>query len=87
MDTIKPAGAHKILIYSTPPCVYCKMAKEYFNENNIAYEEKDVFHDEKAREEMFERSGQMGVPVIDIDGELSIGFDKAKLASLLGLPA
>ncbi len=63
------------------------MAKEYFNENNIAYEEKDVFHDEKAREEMFERSGQMGVPVIDIDGELSIGFDKAKLASLLGLPA
>jgi len=75
-----------VKIYSTPSCMFCKMAKSYFKEHNVSYEEKDVASDAKAREEMMERSGQMGVPVIDIDGELTIGFDKARLATLLKLP-
>ena len=74
---------HKVLIYTTPTCVYCKMTKEFLEERNIAYEEKNVSLDEKATQEMVEKSGQMGVPVIDIDGRVIIGFDKGKLSELL----
>lgn len=73
----------KVTIYSTPTCVYCKMAKDYFQKNGIAYEEHNVAADEKAREEMFEKSHQMGVPVIDVDGTIVIGFDKRNLEMLL----
>ena len=59
------------------------MAKEYFKTNNVAYTEKDVATDAAARQEMMDRSGQMGVPVIDINGELIVGFNKEKLAELL----
>jgi len=59
------------------------MTKEFFEERNIAYEEKNVSLDEKATQEMVEKSGQMGVPVIDIDGKVIIGFDKGKLSELL----
>ncbi|MBI2989899.1 MAG: glutathione S-transferase N-terminal domain-containing protein [Candidatus Magasanikbacteria bacterium] len=76
---------HKVLIYTTPTCGFCKMAKAFFKEHNVAYEEKDVSADQAAGEEMVKRSGQMGVPVIDIDGELVLGFDKAKLSALLGV--
>ena len=69
----------KIRIYTTPECVYCRMAKEFFEKNNISYEEKDVSVDDEAREEMIEKSGQMGVPVIDIDGKIIIGFDEEEL--------
>lgn len=72
-----------VIIYTTPSCVYCKMTKEFFKENNIQYAEKDVSSDASAREEMIKKSGQMGVPVIDIDGELTVGFDKEKLSGLL----
>ena len=58
----------KITIYSTPTCVYCKMTKEFLQKNNIPYEELNVAEDEKAREEMVQKSNQLGVPVIDIDG-------------------
>ncbi|MGB7957984.1 MAG: Uxx-star family glutaredoxin-like (seleno)protein [Minisyncoccia bacterium] len=75
----------KVTIYSTPTCVYCKMAKEFFKENNVPYEEIDVAADAKARNEMFEKSRQMGVPVIDIDGEITIGFDKGTLKKALGI--
>jgi glutaredoxin-like YruB-family protein len=74
-----------VQIYSTPTCVYCKHAKEYFTENNIAFTEHDVAADLEARKAMVEKTGQMGVPVIDIDGEITIGFDKARLAGLLGI--
>lgn len=74
-----------VQIYSTPTCVYCKHAKEYFTENNIAFTEHDVAADLEARKDMVEKTGQMGVPVIDIDGEITIGFDKARLAGLLGI--
>lgn len=74
-----------VTIYTTPACVYCKATKAFFQEKNVQYIEKDVVTDEKARDEMIQRSGQMGVPVIDIDGKLVIGFDKAKLSELLGI--
>lgn len=75
----------KVTIYTTPTCVYCKMAKAFFKENNVAYEEKDVSQDAVAREEMISKSHQMGVPVIDVDGQLIIGFDKEGLLELLNI--
>ena len=72
-----------VTIYTTPTCVYCKMTKEFFNEHNVQYTEKDVAGDAVAREEMVQKSGQMGVPVVDIDGELVVGFDKERLSELL----
>lgn len=77
--------AKSVTIYTTPTCVYCKMAKEFFKKNNIQYTEKDVATDEKAREEMVEKSHQLGVPVIDIDGDIIVGFDRAALEEALGL--
>ncbi|MBI1975733.1 MAG: glutathione S-transferase N-terminal domain-containing protein [Candidatus Vogelbacteria bacterium] len=75
----------KVHIYTTPTCMYCKMAKEFFQEHNVRYEEHDVTTDEAARNSMIEKTGQMGVPVIEIDNEVVIGYDKDKLAGLLDL--
>lgn len=75
----------KVTIYSTPTCVYCKMAKEFFKKNDIAYEEHDVAADAVARKEMFDKSHQMGVPVIDVGGEIIIGFNKGILEKALGV--
>ena len=61
------------------------MAKDYFKEHNVMYEEKDVTMDMDAQEEMIEKSGQMGVPVIAIDGEMIIGFDQKRIAELLAI--
>lgn len=77
--------AKKVKIYTTPSCVYCKMAKELFKKNNIEYEEYDVASDPKAREEMVNISHQLGVPVIDIDGEIFVGFDRDALSGVLNL--
>ncbi len=74
-----------VTIYSTPTCHFCHMAKEFFKENNVAYTEYNVGSDLEKRKEMIEKSGQMGVPVIIIDNNLSVGFDKPKIATLLGL--
>ena len=76
---------NKVIIYSTPSCVYCKMAKEFFKEHSVDYQEKDVWVDEKARDEMIAKSNQLGVPVIDIDGNIVIGFNKPKLSELLSI--
>lgn len=75
----------KVIIYSTPTCVYCKMAKELFKKNNIEYTERDVAADMAARKEMVDKSGQLGVPVIDVDGKIFIGFDEEELKPALGL--
>ncbi len=72
-------------IYTTPTCVYCKMSKDFFKKNNVAYQEFDVASDEKARDEMVAKSHQMGVPVIDIDGEIIVGFSRQELERALGL--
>ncbi len=74
----------KITIYSTPTCVYCKMAKSYFQLNKVEYEEKNVAADQVALKEMMQKSGQLGVPVIDVDGQIVVGFDKPTLAKLIG---
>lgn len=74
-----------VIIYSTPTCGYCKMAKDFFAANNIAFTEHNVQTDLEKRKEMIERSGQMGVPVIFVDEDMTIGFDKTRLSSLLGI--
>lgn len=75
----------KVTIYTTPTCVYCKMAKAFFKENGVNYGEKDVSVDATARDEMIEKSHQLGVPVIDIDGEFTVGFDKERISQLLNI--
>lgn len=75
----------QVTIYTTPTCGYCKMAKEFFKEHKIAFEEYDVAENEEKRNEMIEKSGQMGVPVIYIDNDMVIGFDKDKISELLGV--
>ncbi|MFA7150799.1 MAG: glutaredoxin domain-containing protein, partial [Candidatus Paceibacterota bacterium] len=72
----------KILVYTTPVCPYCVTVKNFLKDNNIEFEEIDVSADEKAAEEMISKSGQMGVPVLDIGGEIVIGFDKEKISQL-----
>ncbi|MDO8600836.1 MAG: glutaredoxin domain-containing protein [bacterium] len=72
-----------VKIYTTPTCVYCKMAKSFFQEHSVQYEEKNVATDAVARDEMVQKSGQLGVPVIDIDGNIVVGFDQQKLSELL----
>ena len=74
-----------VKIYTTPTCPYCVMAKEYFQKNNVNYEERNVAVDEKAREEMIQKSQQMGVPVIDIDGKIIIGFNREEIEKVLNL--
>ena len=74
-----------IVIYSTPTCPFCIMAKNFFKKHNVSYAEKDVSSDQEAAQEMIKKSGQMGVPVIEIDQEIIIGFDEIKLKSYLKL--
>lgn len=74
-----------VTIYTTPTCGWCKATKEYFKQHNVEYSEKDVSTDETARNEMLEKSSQMGVPVIDVGGEIVIGFNQSKLGELIGL--
>lgn len=61
------------------------MAKDFFKENNVVFTDFNVAEDKKAREEMIKKTSQMGVPVIDIDGEIIIGFDKPKISEVLGI--
>ncbi|MES3030807.1 MAG: glutaredoxin domain-containing protein [Patescibacteria group bacterium] len=74
-----------VTIYSTPTCHYCGLAKEYFKAHGIAYTEHNVASDLERRKEMVDKSGQMGVPVIDIDGKITVGFDEEELATTLGV--
>jgi glutaredoxin-like YruB-family protein len=81
MKTKKP----KIRVYSTPSCPYCVMAKQFFKENKIEFEEFDVSRDRAAAQEMMEKSGQMGVPVIEIDEQIIIGFEPEAMKKILRL--
>ena len=74
-----------IKIYSTKACVFCKKAKEFFDKNNIKYKEVDVVENENELREMFQKSGQMGVPVIDVNGYIMSGYNEVKLKKLLGV--
>ena len=73
----------KVLVYSTPTCPYCKRAKEYLSRKGIAYTDINVAADRDKAKEMIQKSGQMGVPVITIDGEVVVGFNQAMLDKLL----
>ncbi len=74
-----------VTIYSTPTCGYCHVAKDFFMANNVSYVEKNVASDLAARQEMLEKSQQMGVPVIDVKGSIMVGYNEAKLRELLGI--
>jgi len=76
-------ASKSIKIYSTPTCPYCRMAKAYLDQKGVAYKDVDVSEDRKAAEEMVEKTGQMGVPVLDIEGLMIIGFDKEAIDSAL----
>lgn len=75
----------KVKIFSTPFCTYCVSLKQFLKEHNIEFEEIDVSQDKVAQEEMIKKSGQMGVPVVEIDGEIIIGFNKNKIVELLNI--
>ncbi|MCM8786696.1 MAG: glutaredoxin family protein [Candidatus Omnitrophica bacterium] len=75
----------RVKIYSSPTCPWCHRAKQFLRENNIDFEEFDVTSDPQIAEEVIRISGQMGVPVLDIDGEIVVGFDRERIARLLGL--
>lgn len=72
-----------ITIYSTPTCVYCKTLKEYLNSKQIEFKEIDVSQDEVELEKMVAISGQMGVPVVEIDGNVVVGFDRERIDEIL----
>ena len=75
----------EVKIYTTPTCTWCIKAKKFFKENKVKYKELNVASDTKAREEMIEKSGQMGVPVIEIGKEIIVGFDEPGIRKLLKL--
>ena len=74
-----------VKVYSTPTCPYCHLAKQFLKENNIEFEDIDVSVNQQAAQEMIDKSRQMGVPVLDINGTIVVGFDKAKIKQLLKL--
>ena len=74
-----------VIIYSTPSCHYCQMTKEFLKEKGIEYTDFNVAEDADKRQEMIEKSGQMGVPVVYVGDEMMVGFDEGKLKAALGL--
>ncbi len=76
---------HTVTVYSTPACSWCQIAKEHLRANGVEFEDVDVAADMNRAREMVERSGQYGVPVIEIDGNIVVGFDRDRIDSLLGL--
>lgn len=74
-----------VTVYSTSTCPWCRRTKEFLKENNVGFKDVNVAEDRDAAQEMIKKSGQMGVPVIDVDGEIIVGFDKDKLMGVLKL--
>ncbi len=75
----------RVIVFSTPTCKFCNAAKRYFREKGVRFRDVDVSRDRAAARDMQRRSGQMGVPVIDIGGKIIVGFDRPKIDRLLGL--
>jgi len=75
----------EVIVYTTPTCPWCQAVKRYLEDRNIPYQEVDVSTDMEAAMEMIRKSGQQGVPVVEIDGEIVVGFDRERLDALLGL--
>jgi len=74
-----------VKVYSTATCPWCIRTKQFLKDNNIAFEDVDVSLNHQAAEEMIQKSGQMGVPVLDIEGEIIVGFDKDKIKQAVGI--
>jgi glutaredoxin-like YruB-family protein len=74
-----------VKVYTTPACPYCFTLKEFLKENNVSFEDIDVSKDTKARDEIIKKTGKMEMPIIDIDGEIIIGFDRGKIVKLLDI--
>ena len=74
-----------VKVYSTSTCPWCIRTKQFLKENNVAFQDIDVSTNQEATEEMIQKSGQMGVPVLDIEGEIIVGFDKERIKAALGL--
>lgn len=74
-----------VIIYSTPTCVYCNLAKEFFKDHNVPFQEFNVATNMEKRKEMMDKSGQMGVPVISVGEEIIVGFDQQRISEILGL--
>ncbi|OGC04769.1 NrdH-redoxin [candidate division WOR-1 bacterium RIFOXYA12_FULL_43_27] len=74
-----------VKVYSTATCPYCHMVKKFLDDNKVTYENIDVSEDQKAAQEMIDKSGQMGVPVIMIDEKVVVGFNKEEIKKALGL--
>jgi glutaredoxin-like YruB-family protein len=75
--------AMSVTLYSTPSCAYCRIAKDYFKTNGVPFTEYNVASDQRKAEEMVRKSGQMGVPVIDINGSVIVGFNKTEIERAL----
>lgn len=82
MTATKPQP--RVIVFSTPTCSFCNMAKKYFREKGIKFNNVDVSKDPAAARDMVRRSGQQGVPVIDIGGKIVVGFDRVKINKYLG---
>jgi glutaredoxin 3 len=78
-------GTHRVVVYSSPTCVWCMRAKTYLRTQGVAFRDVDVSRDPAAARDLVRRTGQMGVPVIEIDGHPIVGFDQARIDSALGL--
>jgi len=77
--------AKSVIVYSTPTCPFCIRTKQFLKDSNIQFEDIDVSSDTEKAQVMIKKSGQMGVPVLDIDGTIIIGFDKEKIKETLGI--
>ena len=75
----------RVRVFITPACPYCYTLKEWLKEHHVDFEDIDVAKDAVAREEMIKKSKQMGAPIIEIDGEIVVGFDKEKICQLLNI--
>jgi glutaredoxin 3 len=78
-------GAHRVIVFSTPTCVWCGRAKTYLRSRGVPFRDVDVSRDPAAARDLVRRTGQMGVPVIEIDGRAIVGFDQGRIDSALGL--
>lgn len=85
MKKAKKSKSSKVKLYTTSTCPWCMKTKEFLKANNVKYEEVNVGDNEKARNEMFEKSGQFGVPVIDVNGTVIVGYDREALKKALSI--
>ncbi len=83
--TSTPTRRHRVIVFTTPTCSWCRRAKDHLRTNRVTFREVDVSRDPAAARDLIRRTGQMGVPVIEIDGKPIVGFDQARIDKMLGL--